>query len=87
MSGRVIGISAGQLAAAAGLSKARFSHLFYFQTGMLPRDFLRMLRQLREEQKLAAEILDGISCAEASRKIHRGISKLKTHTTLPPNPR
>ena len=53
-------LSVGQWAAAAGLSPVRFSQLFYFHTGMLPREFIQMMRQFRDEQMRATEILDGV---------------------------
>jgi AraC-like DNA-binding protein len=47
----------GLLAEVAGLSQPRFSHLFSRQTGTLPGEFLRLMREFRREQLLAIEIL------------------------------
>jgi AraC-like DNA-binding protein len=47
----------GELAESVGLSEPRFSHLFAITTGILPGEHLRILREYREEQQMAAEIL------------------------------
>ena len=46
-----------ELAAHAGLSQSRFSHLFTLQTGMTPGTLLRMTRKYRTEHARAREIL------------------------------
>ena len=50
-------MSVSQLAAAAGLSSSRFSHLFSIQVGTTPRDFLRMVRRYREQHSAAEAII------------------------------
>ena len=50
-------ITVGELAKRVGLSEPRFSHLFAITTGILPGEHLRILREFREEQQMAAEIL------------------------------
>ena len=47
----------GQLAAAAGLSPSRFSHLFVRRAGMLPGKHLRLMKRLRKEQRLAFDLI------------------------------
>jgi len=46
-----------EMPAAVNLSPARFSHLFVRTTGMLPRAFLRMLKQYQAERRRAVEVL------------------------------
>jgi len=45
------------LASCAGLSPARFSQLFSRETGMLPGEYLRIMKQFRRERVAAIEIL------------------------------
>jgi len=50
--------SAAELDAVAALSPSRFSHLFVQTTGMLPLEFVRLLKSYRAELKNAVDILD-----------------------------
>jgi AraC-like DNA-binding protein len=51
------GLTVARLAAGVGLSPSRFSHLFVLQTGMLPGHYIRLMKRLRKERRLALEIL------------------------------
>ena len=59
-----------QLAAYAGLSSARFSHLFTLQVGMLPGEFLDMMKCYRTEHAVAAKILRDMGVAVAQEAGH-----------------
>jgi len=50
-------LTVGQMALATGLSRSRFSELFYLQTGMLPREFLRLMKAFHHEHRHAVRIL------------------------------
>jgi AraC-like DNA-binding protein len=50
-------ITVAILAECAGLSRSRFTHLFFRQTGVLPGEHLRLMRKYRQEQLLAIEII------------------------------
>ena len=60
-------LSVGELASAAGLSAPRFSHLFSRTMGMLPGDFLRVLRTYHPGEIEAREALIDLLQAVASR--------------------
>ena len=45
-----------ELAAHVRMSRARFSHLFALETGVLPSEHLRILRKHRGEKRFAREI-------------------------------
>ena len=51
---------ASELAAAAELSPARFSHPFVQTTGMLPSEFIRLVKQYRVELSRAVQLLEAI---------------------------
>ena len=50
-------LSVREIAATTGLSLARFSHLFARTTGMLPGEFLRLLKCYRTEREQALGVL------------------------------
>jgi AraC-like DNA-binding protein len=57
-------ITVSQLANAAGLSPARFSHLFVLRTGMLPGAHLRLMKRHRDEQEMAIQLLANVARAQ-----------------------
>jgi methylphosphotriester-DNA--protein-cysteine methyltransferase len=50
-------VTVGMLAQCAGLSQSRFSHLFARQTGILPGEFLQLMKTIRREQRWGIEII------------------------------
>src|SRR5438045_9265727 len=65
----------GLLAEVAGLSQARFSHLFFLQTGILTGAQLELMRRFRREQLLAIAILGKGLCGPTARKDKYGKPK------------
>ena len=50
-------VTVALLANCAGLSVPRFSHLFARQTGMLPGEHLRLMKQFHHERRVAVQVL------------------------------
>src|SRR5437868_3998835 len=78
-------ISVNELAAVAGLSPSRFSHLFVQRTGILPGAYLRLMKKLRKEQLLASEILGELACSILKHsKGSRGFCRVYKKDPSPP---
>jgi AraC-like DNA-binding protein len=56
-------ITVREMAQRARLSPAQFSHLFVRTTGMLPGEFLRLLRHYRAERARAVEVVTKVAQA------------------------
>jgi len=54
----------GEMANAVDLSPARFSHLFVMTTGILPREFLRVVKRYRYERDRARAILRALGLTD-----------------------